>query len=107
MTTILYNENVAFKNNKIAAIIIIFCFSSSASQKVLPSAGCFNLLFLSEHISIRRLCSTFSIPVFRFQFFIAGTLFFSTTPVLESIQLILIFEVNLTVGGTAGYSWVQ
>ena len=77
------------------------------SQKVDPSAGCFSLLFLSEHISIRMLCKTFSIPVLRVQFFIAGTLFLSTSPVRESTQPILIFEMNFTTGGTAGYSDVQ
>jgi hypothetical protein len=55
-------------------------------------------LAISALIDVR----TCSIPVFRFQFLVAGTLEYNISPVVPSTHVMCTRLTNRTLGGTAG-----
>lgn len=59
-------------------------------------------LLASLAISALSDVRTCSIPVFRFQFLVAGTLEYSISPVSLSTHVMCTRDTNLTFGGTAG-----
>lgn len=68
-----------------------------------PSGGCVSLLLDLSVINRRSSCSTVLMQYLFCQRFSTGTDFWSTTPVLALIPVMLIFVKNRTEGGVWGY----